>query len=80
MASSGTDDEDTAEFVFEAEGEQPQRELRPEPLGVAPDTVVRAGRRFRLLRWELRAEGGKRATPRFIYRLIPTSRGRSTSS
>jgi hypothetical protein len=79
MASSGTDDEDTAEFVFVADGEQPQSEMRPEPLDFAPDTVVRAGRRFRLMRWEVHAEGGKRAKPRFIYRLISTSRGPSPS-
>jgi hypothetical protein len=68
MAGSGTDDEDTAEFFFEADDEPPEREERPDPLGFPPKTVVHSGRRFRFLRWELRTQSGKRAKPRFFYR------------
>jgi hypothetical protein len=67
MASSGTDDEETAEFIFEADDEPPAREERLDPLGLPPENVVRAGRRFKLLRLELITKSGKRARPRFIY-------------
>jgi hypothetical protein len=69
MASSGTDGEDTAEFFF-VSSEQAEREERPDPLGMPPDSVVRAGRRFKLWRWELRATSGGRTRSRFIYRLL----------
>jgi hypothetical protein len=70
MTSSGTDNEDTAEFVFESEDEPPEREDRVEPIEGPPEVVVRAGRRVKLTRWELLASGGHPSKTRFFYRLF----------
>jgi hypothetical protein len=62
--------ENSADFVFETDDDPPEREERVDPLGTPPTTVIRAGRRFRLIHWELRTRGGERARARFIYRLL----------
>jgi hypothetical protein len=70
MGSSEADSDATADFVFEADGEPTEREVRPAPFGLPPDDLERTGRRFKLRRLELITESGKPARPRYIYRLL----------